>query len=121
MRPFFFCVLLISLVSPFAYGADACGGKVACAATSIKHEVVRYLHDAKSVATAPLHWDRRAWQRFGEGTAVVAALYASDKQTSDRVARERSSSTDQFAKTLTPFGGHRALEISALMILTGAG
>lgn len=114
-------VLIVFLVSPLAYGDDACGGKVACAATAVKHEVVRYVRDAKSVATAPLHWDRQAWERFGEGTAVVAALYATDKQTSDRVANQRSSSTDQFAKTLTPFGGHRALEISALMILTGAG
>jgi undecaprenyl-diphosphatase len=121
MRPLTHLVLIMLLVSPLAYGDDACGGKVACAATAVKHEVVRYVRDAKSLATAPLHWDRQAWERFGEGTAAVVALYATDKQTSERVARERSSSTDQFAKTLTPFGGHRALEISALMILTGAG
>jgi len=121
MRPLSHFVLIIFLVSPLAYGDDACGGKVACAATAVKHEVVRYVRDAKSLATAPLHWDRQSWERFGEGAAVVAALYATDKQTSDRVANQRSSSTDQFAKTLTPFGGHRALEISALMILTGAG
>ncbi len=121
MRPLTHFALIIFLVSPLAYGDDACGGKVACAATAVKHEVVRYVRDAKSLATAPLHWDRQAWERFGEGTAVVVALYATDKQTSDRVAQQRSSSTDQFAKTLTPFGGHRALEISALMILTGAG
>jgi hypothetical protein len=121
MRPLTHFVLIIFLVSPLAYGDDACGGKVACATTAVKHEVVRYVRDAKSLAAAPLHWDRQAWERFGEGTAVVVALYATDKQTSDRVAQQRSSSTDQFAKTLTPFGGHRALEISALMILTGAG
>ena len=121
MRPLTHFVLIILLVTPLAYGDDACGGKAACAATAVKHEVVRYVRDAKNLATAPLRWDRQAWERFGEGTAAVVALYATDKQTSDRVAQQRSSSTDQFAKTLTPFGGHRALEISALMILTGAG
>ena len=109
------------MMSSLAYGDDTCGNKVACAGTMLKHEVVRYVRDARSLAAAPLHWDRAAWERFGEGTAVVVALYATDKQTSDRAARQRSSSTDQFAKTLTPFGGHRALEISALMIAAGAG
>ncbi|HEX3068359.1 MAG TPA: phosphatase PAP2 family protein [Thermoanaerobaculia bacterium] len=121
MRLLTHVVLIVFLVSPVAYADDACGSKVACAATAVKHEVVRYVRDAKSVATAPLHWDRQAWERFGEGTAAVVALYAVDKQTSNQFAEQRSSTTDQFAKTLTPFGGHRALEISALMILTGAG
>jgi len=121
MRPVTLFVLSVFLMSPFAYSDDACGGKVVCAATAVKHEVVRYVRDAKSLATAPLHWDRQAWERFGEGTAAVVALYTVDKQTSNQFAQQRSSSTDQFAKTLTPFGGHRALEISALMILTGAG
>jgi undecaprenyl-diphosphatase len=109
------------MMSSIAYGDEPCDGKVKCAASAVKHEVVRYARDAKSLATAPVHWDRRAWERFGEGTVVVVALYAADKQTSDRVARQRSSSTDQFAETLTPFGGHRALQISALMIAAGAG
>jgi undecaprenyl-diphosphatase len=59
--------------------------------------------------------------RFGEGSAAVLALYATDRQTSDYVQRHRSSSTDQFAKDITPFGGHRALQMSVLMIAAGAG
>jgi membrane-associated phospholipid phosphatase len=109
--------LLLFLVAALpAYGADDC--HIVCAA---KAEAVRYVHDAKSLATAPLRWDREQWMRFGEGSAAVLALYATDKQTSDFVQRHRSSSTDQFAKTITPFGGHRALQISVLMIAAGAG
>ncbi len=115
------CVVNILLVSPMAYGDDACSGKAACAAIAVKHEVVRYVRDAKSIATAPIHWDRHAWERFGEGTAAVVALYAVDKNTSNEFAEQRSSSSNQVANTVTPFGGHRALKISALMILTGAG
>jgi undecaprenyl-diphosphatase len=88
---------------------------------SLKREAVRYVRDAKSLATAPLHWDSKEWARFGEGSAAVLALYATDRQTSDYVQRHRSSSTDQFAKTMTPFGGHRALQASVLMIAAGAG
>jgi hypothetical protein len=91
------------------------------AVSAVKHEVVRDVEDAKSLARAPLHWDKQTWVRFAEGTAVIVALYATDRQTSDRVQQNRTSSTDQFAKTITPFGGQRALELSALMIATGAG
>jgi undecaprenyl-diphosphatase len=114
-------VIVCSLISSIAYADDSCGSKAVCAAKAVKREVVRYVRDAKSLAAAPLHWDRQTWERFGAGTVAVVALYATDRQTSDRVAQNRSSSTDQFAKTLTPFGGHRALQISVLMIAAGAG
>ena len=113
--------MLVCLVTPLSYADDPCGNKAACAAKAVKHEVVRYVHDAKSLTIAPLHWDRRTWERFGEGSVAVAALYATDRQISDRVAQSRSSSTDQFAKVMTPFGGHRAIDISVLMIAAGAG
>ena len=107
-------ILLIAALP--AYGADDCP-----VVSAVKHEVVRDVQDAKSLATAPLRWDRKTWERFAEGTAVVVALYATDRQTSDRVQQNRTSSTDQFAKTLTPFGGQRALDLSVLMIAAGAG
>jgi undecaprenyl-diphosphatase len=106
----------IFLIAFPAYGADQCP-----VVAAVKHEVVRDVQDAKSLASAPLRWDRKTWTRFAEGTAAVVVLYATDRQTSERVQQHRSSSTDQFAKTITPFGGHRALEMSVLMIAAGAG
>jgi len=108
--------LLILIAALPAYGADDC--HVICIA---KREAVRYVRDAKSLAAAPLHWDQKEWTRFSEGSAAVLALYATDRQSSDHVQRHRSSSTDQFAKDITPFGGHRALQLSVLMIAAGAG
>src|SRR5947209_11017081 len=108
--------LLILFAALPMYGADDC--HVLCIA---KREVVRYVRDAKSLATAPLHWDEKQWARFGEGSSAVLALYATDRQTSDYVQRHRTSSTNQFAKDITPFGGHRALQASVLMIAAGAG
>src|SRR5438067_3044660 len=109
-------IALLILVAAFpAYGADDC--HIACIA---KREAVRYVRDAKSLAAAPLHWNSKEWARFGEGSAAVLALYATDRQTSDSVHRHRTSSTDRFAKEITPFGGHRALQISVLMIAAAA-
>lgn len=108
--------LLFLVLAVPAYGGDEC--HIVCAA---RREAVRYVRDAKSLATEPLRWDRGQWARFGEGSAAVLALYAVDRQTSDRVQEHRSSSTDQFAKTITPFGGNRAKQLSLLMIAAGAG
>jgi len=108
--------LLFLIAALPAYSADDC--HVICIA---KREAVRYVRDAKSLVAAPLHWDQKEWTRFGEGGAAVLALYATDRQSSDYVQRHRSSSTDQFAKDITPFGGQRALQLSALMIAAGAG
>jgi undecaprenyl-diphosphatase len=108
--------LLLLVVALPVHADDEC--HIVCTA---KREVVRYVRDAKGLATAPLHWDREEWARFGEGTVAVVAVYATDRQTSGFVQRHRSSSTDRFAKDITPFGGHRALQISVLMIAAGAG
>jgi membrane-associated phospholipid phosphatase len=91
------------------------------AARAIQQELFRYRDDARSLATAPLHWDSDQWQRFGEGAALVATLYATDRGIDDAVQRNRSSFTDGFAKHITQFGGGRATQLSVLMIVAGAG
>jgi membrane-associated phospholipid phosphatase len=76
--------------------------------------------DVSQLATAPFHWKARQWAHFAEGTAAVAALYAADTRIYDSVQDHRSSATDHFAREITPFGGNRALEISALLFVGGA-
>jgi membrane-associated phospholipid phosphatase len=89
-------------------------------ANPLTDEVRRYVRDAKSLTVAPLRWNRSQWFRFGEGTAAVAAVYVADRQLYDGVQRNRSSFSNDFAKTITPWGAHRALEMSALLIAAGA-
>lgn len=76
--------------------------------------------DVSQLATAPLRWKAKQWAHFAEGVAAMAALYVADNKVYDSVQDGRSSSTDRFAKDITPFGGHRALEISALLFAGGA-
>src|SRR5881394_676645 len=86
----------------------------------IIRELKRYGRDAKELTLAPARWNRGQWARFGEGVAAVAAVYAADRRLYDAVQRNRSSFSNDFAKVVTPFGGRRALDISALMIIGGA-
>ena len=82
-------------------------------------ELQRAAADVKSLATAPLHWKKAQWTRFGEGLGLIAIVMAADKPIEDAFQRNRSSSTNSFAKAVTPFGGGRGLEVSALLF--GAG
>jgi membrane-associated phospholipid phosphatase len=106
-------VAIALLLAPGAPAADLAG--------PIKREVKRYAADAKSLALAPLRWDRETWMRFGEGTAAVIALYAADARTARSVQDHRTSFSNSFAKAVTPFGASRAIELSGLMIAAGAG
>jgi len=72
-------------------------------------------NDAKALATAPLHWRAKEWKRFGEGVVLVLAVGAADKPIEDAFQRNRSSTTNSYAKAITPFGGGRGLEFSALL------
>jgi hypothetical protein len=90
---------------------------VACSAQA--GELQRAAADVKSLATAPFHWRAKEWRRFGEGAALVLAVAAADKPIDDAFQRNRTSSTNSFARTITPWGGHRALEVSALLIGVG--
>jgi membrane-associated phospholipid phosphatase len=102
-----FRALLCFLLSAFCFAAHA--GEIRNAA-----------RDAKSLATAPLHWRSAEWRRLGAGVAAVAIVGALDKPIMDVVQRNRSSATESFSKAITPFGGGRMLQISALMFAGGA-
>jgi len=82
-------------------------------------ELQRAAADVKSLITSPLHWRAREWRRFGEGAALVVAVGVADKQIENAFQRNRSSATDSFARTITPWGGHRAFEVSVALIGVG--
>ncbi len=111
-------VVLLLLVAMPLFAED---GPAKRAAHAVGQELLRYRDDAKSLATAPLHWDKHEWERFGEGVAVVASLYATDHSLYDAVQENRSRFSNDVAKHITQFGGGRAMQLSLLMIATGAG
>ena len=83
-------------------------------------ELQRAARDVKSLATAPLHWRSAEWRRFGEGVAAVGVVMLADKTLTNAAERNRSQATDHFSRVITPWGGGRALQVSALMFAGGA-
>ncbi len=99
------------------FGADE--SKIAIANSAVVRELKRYGHDFKEMAVAPTRWTPAQWARLGEGVAAGGAVYAADEHLYNAFQRNRSELTDDFAKIVTPFGGRRALNISALLIVGG--
>ena len=85
------------------------------AANAVAGEV----QDVASVLKAPLHWKVKEWKRFGEGVALVVAVAAVDKPVIDAVQRNRTHFSDQFARRITPLGGHDAVLASIALFGTG--
>ncbi len=75
--------------------------------------------DACTLARAPIQWKAPEWRRFAEGVGAVAAVMVADKKLEAAFQRNRSSATDTFARRVTPFGGGRAMQVSALLLGTG--
>lgn len=77
-------------------------------------------NDAKALATAPLHWHQKQWNRLAEGSALVLAVALFDKPVMDVVQRSRSAFSNSVSKAITPFGGGRGPEIAVAMFAGGA-
>jgi hypothetical protein len=90
------------------------------AATGVREEVKRAVRDAGSLATQPLRWKAPQWKKFGAGALAVGALYAADEEIDRRVQANRNDDSDDIAGFITPFGGHRAMEMSFVLIASGA-
>jgi membrane-associated phospholipid phosphatase len=82
---------------------------------AVVNEVKRYGSDAAAIVRAPLQWDEAMWRKV----AIITAVDAADESIADFVQRNRSHASDQFAKTITPFGGGRALQLSGVTLLIG--
>jgi hypothetical protein len=86
---------------------------------AIKDAAKTAVDDATTLARAPIQWKAPEWRRFAEGAGTVAAVMVADKKLEDIFQRNRSSATDSFARKVTPFGGGRAQQVSAVLIATG--
>jgi membrane-associated phospholipid phosphatase len=114
------CVVLLLVVMPLSLHADdKSERKVTLAARAVGRELQRWGRDSLSMARAPLQWDRAQWTRAGLGVGAVGLAATSDQPIADFVQRNRSDFSDDFSRIVTPFGGRRALVISAAMLAGG--
>jgi len=86
---------------------------------AVVDEVKRYANDAAAIARAPLHWDERTWRQVAVIVAADAAAFAADEEIADAAQRNRNATTENIARSITPLGGGRGLQIAAATLLGG--
>ena len=73
----------------------------------------------KGLATAPVHWKKSQWKRFGEGVALVGATMLADQPILDAIQRNRSGRTDRFFNNVTHLGGGYGQDVTIALLLGG--
>jgi len=79
----------------------------------------RTIGDVKELSTAPLQWKRREWTRFGEGLALVGAVYLADDKILNAVQRNRRGATDRYLNAVTHLGGGAGENVAVLLLASG--
>jgi membrane-associated phospholipid phosphatase len=88
-------------------------------AKAVVDEVKRYGSDAAAIARAPLTWDEAMWRKVALITALDVDLFAADESIARVAQRNRTHASEEFANAVTPFGGGRALQLSAATVIVG--
>jgi membrane-associated phospholipid phosphatase len=73
----------------------------------------------KHLATAPIHWKKKEWTRFGEGVAAVGAVMLVDKPVIDAIQRNRSEAGDKWFDAVTHLGGAYGTDLTIALLLGG--
>ena len=116
MRSAVVLVTCLTLVTP----AVADDSTLSRAAHAVAGEVRQYGRDLKGEVLAPATWNRDQWAWAGLGLATIGALMHYDQRIATEVQRHRNSSTDSFARAVTPFGGGRAEQLAVAIVVLGA-
>jgi membrane-associated phospholipid phosphatase len=76
--------------------------------------------DAKDIFPAPVkRWRLHEWARFGEGMALVVAMYPLDQSIVNAFARNHSKFADRYLHAVTHLGGGYGQDLTILMLAGG--
>ena len=67
--------------------------------------------DTTYILTAPAHWGREEWRNFSLYTAGIGAVMLLDKPIYEAVQRNKTASTDDFAKSVQEVGSYPSFGI----------
>jgi hypothetical protein len=88
--------------------------------TSVKARAHEVWCDAKDIFPAPVkRWRLHEWGRFGEGLALVVAMYPLDQEISNAFAKNHSRLADKYLHAVTHLGGGYGQDIVILTIAGG--
>lgn len=85
----------------------------------IKVEAKRYVSDSFAIATAPLHWDGKDWERVGGAVVLIGGLMLADETIDREFQQNRSRFTDRVSDATTPLGGAWASNIGVAYLVVG--
>src|ERR1043166_6588324 len=113
-------VLFLSGTAAAAPAPVHCGDEYAATPLStVKARAHQIWCDAKDIFPAPVtRWRGHEWLRFGEGVALVVAMYPLDQEISNAFAKNHSRIADRYLHAVTHLGGGYGQD---LVILTIAG
>ncbi len=77
------------------------------------------VHDAESIAVAPLRWDRSNWTRAGLAAALVGGTMLLDEAARDAVPGSSSKTTNSIADAVEPFGAEYSWGVLGAFYLSG--
>jgi hypothetical protein len=105
--------------SPPLFADDCADEDVAAPPITAKTLTHQTLHDAKDIMTAPVRWRLHEWERFGEGLALVVAMYPRDTTISNMLVRNHSRLGDRYLHAVTHLGGGYGEDLTFAMIAGG--
>ena len=113
-------MLFLSGTAAAAPAPVHCGDEYAATPLStVKARAHQIWCDAKDIFPAPVtRWRGHEWLRFGEGVALVVAMYPLDQEISNAFAKNHSRIADRYLHAVTHLGGGYGQD---LVILTIAG
>ena len=102
--------------SPPLFAEDCADEAVGTPPITTKALTQRTLHDAKDIMTASARWRLHEWARFGEGLALVVAMYPRDTTISNMLARNHSRLGDRYLHAVTHLGGGYGQDLTFAVI-----
>ncbi len=112
--------MLCVAATPSPLLAEDCSDEAVVAAPNTPKKLTQQtLHDAKDILTAPVRWHLHQWARFGEGMALVVAMYPRDTTISNILVRNHSRLGDRYLHAVTHLGGGYGEDLTFAMIAGG--
>lgn len=80
---------------------------------------VRLYHDVPSLFTAPVHWQKPDWTRFGAGVLIVGAVSLADEPVNRWIDRRHNAGATTAANDIRPLGQEGGLALLGAAWLGG--
>jgi membrane-associated phospholipid phosphatase len=86
---------------------------------AIREEARRYGRDSVALVSAPLHWNKRDWEKAAGAGLILGGLMFADEDIDRYAQKHRTHFTDRVAGATTDLGGQYGFHASFAMLAAG--